>query len=375
MLNELFLGVGVFGIFGMSLLCPLVAPFWRLFRREGVMPSDRKADMTAQLSRTVSILLPAHNEDATIKATLDSIQEAIAVAMTTSSRPLDARIIVGLDGCTDRTAEIVKSYSRVIVQGTSTNQGKWRTLEALLAGVSSEWTIFADAGIQWPTSFLSDFLSVVDRKPQALAIAPSYRPARGGLLSRVIWGIEVFLKTCEGWSGGPVSLHGATVGYQTTALKSAIRRLSGHVWLNDDVVIPLMIRSLFPQGVIVYPVGQVRDIGVRVNQVDIRRRKRMLRGNLQWIRMLWPGVWRLNGAAGVLATRRVFRLLWAYWFVALAIGFGLMYPMWIVPTLAVVSALAVLSGSIRQLAGAAWVSLATPWDVLKYSPFSEGVWS
>jgi len=50
---------------------------------------------------------------------------------------------------------------------------------------------------------------------------------------------------------------------------------------NDDVVIPLMLRSLYPEGVILYPVGEVEDAGhQRRTGWILREEKEMLVGQL-----------------------------------------------------------------------------------------------
>lgn len=377
MINKLLFGFSIFGFLGLSLLCPLLASLLKKFQSRGTpgpVPGSHAANSTPV---TLTIAIPAHNEEAHIGKTLSSIEAAIA-ALERSLQGKAApgiRVVVGLDGCADRTGDEARAFACVEARDFPQNLGKWRTLESLLSGISSDWTILADSGIQWPESFLIDFLSAAERNPMAIAIAPSYKPLQPGLLSRLVWGFEVFLKKCEGWSGGPVSLHGATLGYKTAALKFTLRRLSGTHWLNDDVVIPLMVRSIYPQGVVLYPMGQVQDAGVRQDQVDFGRRRRILRGNLQWVRSLWPMTFRLNPIAAVLATRRVFRLLWAYWFVFLAVSAGLTFHSLVIPALVTAGILMAISGSVRQLACAAMVSLLSPWYILRFPRPSEGSWS
>jgi hypothetical protein len=147
-------------------------------------------------------------------------------------------------------------------------------------------------------------------------------------------------------------------------LKNVFAFLGEMPWLNDDVVIPLLVRALYPEGVILYPVGEIKDSGVQSDSMDVTRRKRILQGNLQWIRMLWPQCCRLNPVAGVVAVRRLFRVFWAYWIGLAALGLASFFHIPALPALAVMGILMVLSGSFRQLVGAAWVSLTTPFQLV-----------
>lgn len=46
----------------------------------------------------------------------------------------------------------------------------------------------------------------------------------------------------------------------------------------------------------------------------------MVHGNIQWIRGILPTTWKRNRVAAILALRRVFRMLWAWWGLSAAFG-------------------------------------------------------
>src|ERR1035437_10046361 len=123
--------------------------------------------------------------------------------------------------------------------------------------------------------------------------------------------------------GGRVSLHGATVAYKTSLVKEALVHLGDRPWLNAHVVIPLTLRALSPEGIILYPVGEVPDAGARHDQLDLGRRRRMVLGNLQWARSLLVDCFRRNPVAGVVAGRRLFRVFWAYWVACFVLALAL----------------------------------------------------
>lgn len=154
-------------------------------------------------------------------------------------------------------------------------------------------------------------------------MAPTYRNDTAGIVEKLMWGTERAIKKIESKCGGPVSVHGATVCYRTQELTSTLQFLSDRHWLNDDIVIPLCLRALYPSKRIEYAshlvVDEHTDMG-RPPSREFVRRRRLVHGNIEWIRYLWGTVWRHNYVAAILASRRVFRLLWGYWAVLAALS-------------------------------------------------------
>jgi hypothetical protein len=248
-------------------------------------------------------------------------------------------------------------------------------IKTLIERSSADWLILVDAGALWSEGFLTDVVREIGRGRDVIAVAPSYAPLKSGLIHRALWQVERLLKMFEALCGGPVSLHGATVGYKTVLVKKALARLGDTQWLNDDVVIPLTLRTLFPDGLIRYPVGKVWDAGVHPKEVDLARRDRLLKGNLQWVRGLLPDYFRRNPVAGMVALRRLFRMFWAYWFVFAAAGLALAFHPIVLPGVAAAGFLLTVSGSFRQVAGAALVSLSAPLGIFYPNWRPRGSWT
>src|SRR5262249_49974270 len=146
----------------------------------------------------------------------------------------------------------------------------------------AEWVAFVDAGATWNP----DLLVAVERHfadPEIAAIAPSYQALGAGSLEGGSWKLERVIKRIESAGAGPVRLHGARVFYRRCVLLAALGELQAgsRAWLNDDVVIPLLIRIRSPRSRIVYTEradgqGWVRDRGVRADgAMEARRRKRI----------------------------------------------------------------------------------------------------
>lgn len=276
----------------------------------------------------MEILVAAFNEQAVIRQTLESLVAAAQRLRAVRGDRFELQITVGLDHCTDETAAIVEEFasnSAYSVQGVQNlgERGKWNTLLMLIGRTAADWVALVDSGSVWNPELLSAAWDSV-RDESVLAVAPSYAPRGCGALEQGNWRLERFLKSLENSAGGPVSVHGATVLYRRSTLLSALSALHGTAWLNDDVVVPLTLRLQNPQRRIVYlsegaPQGWVNDVGIKSELgVEYRRRRRMVMGNLQWIRaILLPQITIL-----MIASRRVFRVFWAYWVLLLMVGFG-----------------------------------------------------
>jgi cellulose synthase/poly-beta-1,6-N-acetylglucosamine synthase-like glycosyltransferase len=204
-------------------------------------------------------------------------------------------------------------------------------LQRLVESSTAEWVAFVDAGSVWEQELLVRIHELM-ADPSVIAVAPSYMPLKAGLLERMNWKLEQTLKSAENGAGGPISIHGASIFYRRTALVAALDELAAQSWLNDDIAIPLTLRLKFPESRIVYfAQGQKRswvsDVGVRSElDVEYRRRRRMVLGNLQWIkgvlleRIRSGRITLKNVPAVLIALRRVLRLFWAYWVLSAGVG-------------------------------------------------------
>lgn len=357
-----FMGVG--GILGMTVLFPLMASIISgVFRRNSGRPPPVRREIAE-----VTVIIPAHNEEALLSKTINSIGSAISHVRKTHDCRFE--VIVAADGCTDRTVDIAtKNLVKVIK--FPIRQGKWVAIsEIIKLHANGEWIILADCGIEWDQNLLAELLPHFSDE-NVIGVAPAYRNRNARLLESLMWKIEAISKHIESECGGPISVHGATVCYRREELLSALSALSiKQNWLNDDVVIPLTLRALYPLKQISYLLSsQVYDIlknpSGKTNS-ELKRRKRLAIGNIEWIQTLWVPLWRLNYVAAMLACRRIFRMLWAYWllFLIISIGFYLGFtklPVSIALILVTISALGIiLMPSLKNLLHCAYASFMSP---------------
>lgn len=299
----------------MTFLFPLLAAIMSVKPRGSIVASHTPHD--------IAILIPAHNEEATLPSTLKSITEAINTVSEVSSCRF--RILVGADGCTDET-ETTASRMGAEVLPIRTQIGKWATISTLVERCrESHWTVLADCGVAWPRDFLVKLLPLLN-KEDVIGVAPTYRNDTSGIVERLVWGTERAIKKIESKCGGPVSVHGATVCYRTKELSRTLRFLSDRKWLNDDIVIPLCLRAFYPTKKLEYAANLVVNESAPTHRPTSRefiRRRRLVHGNIEWIRHLWGTIWRHNFVVAILAGRRVFRLLWGYWAASSALTLAL----------------------------------------------------
>jgi cellulose synthase/poly-beta-1,6-N-acetylglucosamine synthase-like glycosyltransferase len=318
------LGIGSVGFLGMTVVFPLTAA---LFVRKPQSPKSNET--SCRLSQGLDILIPAHNEAQVLPGTIESVNRAI-FAFRKVHPAFRSRILVGADACTDATVENARRLGVDVLEFPE-NHSKWKTLGDLLRAESakrSAWVALVDAGAVWPEDLLLRLEATHSNREASVGLAPAYEPRAGGRAESSHWRAERFLKTLEcDFGNGPVSVHGASVLYRRDALLSAYERLErvsrGAPWLNDDVAIPLALRIDCPGARIEYVSGAVvGDVGVKANAVhsEARRRRRLARGNAQWIRALLLTTLRADPGSAITALRRVFRWLWAWWAAALAVG-------------------------------------------------------
>jgi glycosyltransferase involved in cell wall biosynthesis len=285
------------------------------------------------------VLIPAHNEEKKIGITLAALEKEFRGL---SFRP---RIRIALDACHDQTEKVIQEWSSrlsVVISKVSF-QSKWRTLQSLVSQSQSEWVIFLDSGISFEEGLLPAWVSAMKDRNHLL-VAPAYRLEGGSLLSRVFWIFENTVKKIENRAGGPISVHGAAVAYQKAVIQTVFQHLNldqESDFKNDDVILPLASRVLFKKMSSLYLADHCVFDQAKVDATDfqtqVNQRKRMMIGNLQWIRwMKTDSRIRKPARIHLLALRRKLRPFWVYVLLVFSASFiavngwvslGLLLPM------------------------------------------------
>lgn len=262
----------------------------------------------------IDILVPVYNEkNEVIQSTLSGIIDSFKYSEPSR---LTYRIVILSDPKLRQSYEAVTEWKNKNNQNnnieilTSENISKWDSLKKLSGVINAEWCAFVDAGSVWDNNVISEVEKHI-LSGKFVCVAPSYEPKGAGTLYKLYWLVESYLKKIENIAGGSCSVHGATVFYDSRALKIAMQHLGNNIWYNDDVVIPLKIRTV---GNLYYATAaKVYDYGTSTDfQTEKNRRSRMTFGNIQWIKALLLPTIKSNPVAGVIALRRAVRTFWAH---------------------------------------------------------------
>ena len=104
----------------------------------------------------LSIVIPAYNEEAVIKNTLDRVAEYL------EGRYPSYEIIVVCDGCKDDTAkvaeEVARANHRIQIQDRKTNMGKGFSVRQGCLEAKGEYVIFTDADLSTPIEEIEKLL-------------------------------------------------------------------------------------------------------------------------------------------------------------------------------------------------------------------------
>ena len=118
---------------------------------------------------TLSIVIPAYNEERRLPATLDVI-----FTWLDGSPYGDAEVLVVDDGSTDATAAVVESRAarepRLLLVQNPGNRGKGFAIRHGMLEAKGEWILFSDADLSAPIDELPKLLAAAQEQGAAIAI-------------------------------------------------------------------------------------------------------------------------------------------------------------------------------------------------------------
>jgi len=165
---------------------------------------------------TVTVVIPAYNEEATLAETITSIRS--------QSRPPD-RIIVVDDCSTDGTGTVARSLG-VDVLRPERNQGtKAQAQNVALPHIDTDITVTIDADTTLKADALEQLVAPFERDP-AISLASGYLVPRHlntvwerGRLVEYLFGLELH-KMAQSAAGAPVVCSGAFSAFRTEVLRA-----------------------------------------------------------------------------------------------------------------------------------------------------------
>ncbi len=148
---------------------------------------------------TLSIVIPAYNEEGAIQAVLDRMR-AVAPALREAGLR-EWEIIVVDDGSRDRTAEIVAAYPEVRLIRHPVNRGYGAALKTGFAQARGEWLAFLDADATYPPESLPELYRIACAQGADLVVGSRMGGADSEmpLVRRVgNWGFAALLRLLGG---------------------------------------------------------------------------------------------------------------------------------------------------------------------------------
>jgi cellulose synthase/poly-beta-1,6-N-acetylglucosamine synthase-like glycosyltransferase len=257
------------------LYAPLIWACAKLFGKVNGPPSGDQAELPS-----VSLLIAAHDEEAVIDA---RIRNALA-----SDYPKDEfEIVIGSDGSTDRTAEIVSRYASdgVRLLDYKERRGKAAVLNASIREVRGDVVLLSDANTEIDARAVRS-LARWFADPDVGTVCGTLvivDPVTGRNADGLYWKYETFLKRCESRLGALLGSNGAIY---------AIRR-DRYVPIRndtivDDFVIPLLSHLAHGSRILYDSEAVAREESAPDVRAEFRRRVRIGAGGFQSIGILWP---------------------------------------------------------------------------------------
>lgn len=291
---------------GYPLLLALVARF----RPRPVRP-------TAAKPRSLTFVLAAHNEEASISRRLDELTELIA------GSGWKGEVVLVSDGSTDGTAAVARTHTKgaVRVLELPNNGGKAAALTAGCAAATGEILVFADARQSWAPDALQLLLeNFADPTVGAVSgdlVVESAPGVMAGL--GLYWRYEKWLRAREGRVHSTVGVTGAI-----SAVRRELFRPIPPGTILDDVYWPLQV-VLQGHRVVHDTQARAYDRLPEKARDEFRRKVRTLSGNFQLLALL-PGAllpWR-NPVWVQFLSHKLLRLLVPWALLALLVSSGLL---------------------------------------------------
>ena len=116
------------------------------------------------MRRSISIIIPAYNEEKRLPATL----ERVRTYLNGSSWEFSEIVVVD-DGSQDTTAEVARRFGARVLENPG-NRGKGYTVRHGMLEARGEWALFTDADLSAPIDELGRLWSAVEREGAPAAI-------------------------------------------------------------------------------------------------------------------------------------------------------------------------------------------------------------
>lgn len=228
---------------------------------------------------TAALLISAYNEERVIT-------QRVRNALETNYPSEKFQVVVGSDGSSDRTVELLGRFESGAVRTLNFAQrrGKASVLNDGMQQINAEIVVLSDANtfidpaavrrlVRW---FTDATVGVVCGR---LVLSD---PQTGGTVDSTYWKYETFLKRCEASLGGLLGSNGAIYAIRRTCYRPIPSST-----IVDDFVIPLLARLGSGCRILYDSEAVAREEAAPDIASEFRRRSRIGAGGFQAIALLW----------------------------------------------------------------------------------------
>ncbi len=250
---------------------------WWLSRRFGRLPEApaAKPDSLPKLT----LLIAAYNEEAVI-------EERVMNALEMDYPQDRLEIVIGLDGCSDRTAAILRAFEDRGVRTIeyAERRGKARVLNESMAAIDSDIVMLSDANTEIDSQAARRLVRWF-REPQVGAVVGRLvltDPSTGRNADGIYWKYENFLKQREGRLDGLLGANGAIY-----AIRRELYVPIPPETIVDDFVIPLLAKLRYGCSIVYDREAVAREETAADVASEFQRRARIGAGGFQSVALLW----------------------------------------------------------------------------------------
>ncbi|HEU4686128.1 MAG TPA: glycosyltransferase family 2 protein [Nitrospira sp.] len=228
----------------------------------------------------VTVVISAHNEEAIIGRRIENLLDL--------DYPADRlRILIGSDGSTDRTSEVMRLYrtDRIEFHDFALQRGKANVLNDLLGRAKGEYVVFSDANTFFKEDAITELIRGFLAHPSACAVVGrlEFRTAEGTTNpDSLYWRYETMLKRLESRFGSVLGANGAIY-----AIKRRWFEPLPPGTIVDDFLVPMLMRLRRRASVIFRPSAMAWETVPETVQDEFRRRTRIGAGDAHALRHSW----------------------------------------------------------------------------------------
>ncbi|MBI3029553.1 MAG: glycosyltransferase family 2 protein [Candidatus Rokubacteria bacterium] len=228
----------------------------------------------------VSIVLSAYNEEHVIG---DRVRNFLEL-----DYPVEhLEILVGSDGSTDRTCEVIAGCAAPGVRliAFEPRRGKASVLNDLVAQARGEIIVCTDANTFFLPDAVRKLVDALWRYPSACAVVGRLElrsSVAAGNLDGPYWRYETWMKTLESHFGCVLGANGAIYAFRRKRYQPLPTRA-----IVDDFLIPMLMRVRSGGGVFFVPEARAWETSPQQVRDEFRRRARIGAGDLQALLWTW----------------------------------------------------------------------------------------